>query len=346
MTTPALRSAAFGSTPGGGDAMQRLLANAVNNGGKFDPNVLRANNTLPRDTWVHFIEQVTREGDLRLNAVRVLMEKGLSRPIENALGMTAIEYMKVRNTQAATRAMSPLSHAPFDAVDYTESQVPNFMTFKDFSIDARTIAKRQMRNGEQLDATLVRDAAQRVAESLEDSLINGSGITVGGNTAYGLINHPNVTGANFEGTGGHWGAAAKTGEQMLTDLNTAIAAAESKRFYGPFAVLVPTNVSTKLGADFKANSDKTIRERLESVDSINPAKGGGGIVVCDQLAGSKMVLVPLDKNYVELADGEAIQPVQWGFDGEFGIRIKVFAIQTPIIKADAQSRLPVVYMVP
>lgn len=297
---------------------------------------LRSYDTLPRDVWEEWIAQVVMEAQIRLRAVQDLVSGGLTRPIENAMGKTMIRFHRVSDIQAATRSMDGVTRGLADRPDYISSLIPNHITHADFFFSLREL-QASRNEGESLDTTQLRDAGRRVAESLEDALFNGAGVVVDGNQAAGYTTHGDRNTASF-GTNGSWDQAAKTGENILDDVLTLIAAAETDRYYGPFAIYAPADAASNLRSDFKANSDKPTMQRLMEIDSIRTVQ------IVDQLASANVVLVQLTSDVVEMADGEGIQPVQWDSHGGFQTNFKVMAIQVPIVKSTHSGRSGVVHM--
>jgi len=297
---------------------------------------LRTNATLQREEWVHFDTVLVQEGIIRLRAVALLLSRGLTMPIANALGRTMIEYEKITDMQAAIRSMDGISRSYGDRVEYSQVQLPNFITHKDFDIYLRAL-EASRNKGEPLDTTQVRVAGRLVSESLENALINGAGVVINGVQGYGYRNHPNRNTGGFV-TNGAWSAAAKVGADILEDTLKMITALQGDRHYGPYDILVPGDASVKLSNDFKANGDLTILQRLLEVDGVE------NVITCDQMPTANVVMVSATPDVVQLADGEGIQSVQWEIEGGMCVKFKALAIQVPIVKADAQGRSGVYHM--
>jgi hypothetical protein len=102
--------------------------------------------------------------------------------------------------------------------------------------------------------------------------------------------------------------------------------------FGPYWLYVPSGYSTVLEGDFKAASDKTIRQRLMEVDRLVK------ITVVDQLTADNVVMVQPTRDVVALVEGEPLQSVQWDVEGGFIVKFKAFQIAVPLIRADAQGR--------
>lgn len=337
---PAMRAAvstgrSFMGSGSGRWAGEQLLR-ALKEGKAFSPEALRTLDTLRKDEWKHLDEALVEEGQIRLRGVADLMAAGLTIPVANAMGRTIFEYEKVTDMNPAEVSLSGVARTEDDSQEFSLSQLPLAITHKDFNLNLRTLVASRTR-GESLDTTQARTAGRLVAEAIENMYFNG-GKQFGGLTIPGLTTHEHRNTLDFATAGEAWDAAGKTGEEILTDVLRMIAAAEADRFYGPYWLYVPSTYSTVLEKDFKANSDKSIRQRLSEVDRL--AK----IQVADQLSDGNVVLVQATRDVVALIEGEPLQTVQWDIEGGFIIKMKAFAIQIPLVRSDAQGRSGVVHM--
>lgn len=312
------------------------LLKVLEAGGEISPAALRTLTTLRRDEWIAFDEALVEEGVIRLKGVADLLAAGLTIPVANAMGKTVFQYEQVTDMNPAQVSLDGASRTENDRQEFDIENLPLPITHKDFFINLRTLTASRNR-GESLDTTQVRTAGRLVSEELERMLFQG-GKTFGGNTIYGYMNHPNRNPVNFEAVGGAWANAAKTGAQIIADVLTMIAAAETDRYYGPYWLYVPRNSSVKLEEDFKANSDKTIRQRIMEIDGIR------AVQTVDQLTASNIILVQATVDVTAMVEGIPLQTVQWDVQGGFVINFKAFQISVPLIRADAQGRSGVVHM--
>jgi uncharacterized linocin/CFP29 family protein len=311
------------------------LLKALKEGKPLNASTLRTCDTLQKDEWIAFDDALVQEGIIRLRGIADLMAAGLVINVPNAMGKTLFQWEKVGDMNPAEVSLSGIPRTEDDRVEFDLGNLPLPITHKDWNISLRTLEASRTR-GESLDTTQARIAGRLVAEELERMLFQG-GKTFGGNTIYGYTNHPNRNTASF-GTNGAWSAAAKTGENILTDVLTMITALEADRMNGPYWLYVPGNSSVKLENDFKSNSDKSIRSRLLEVDRI------AAIRVADQLPADNVILVQATQDVVALVNGESLQTVQWDIEGGFVVKFKAFAIQVPLIRADATGRSGVLHM--
>jgi uncharacterized linocin/CFP29 family protein len=316
-------------------AGERLLK-ALKEGRPISPSELRTLDVLRRDDWILIDHELVAEARVRLRVVADLIELGLTKKVANAMGKTVYEYQKITDMDPAVVSLDGVTRSEGDHVTFVSAQLPIPITHKDFYLNLRAMVAASTGFGDPLDTTHVRAAGRQVAEAIEDMTING-GKTFGGLPVYGLRTHPNRVTASL-GTNGAWSAAAKTGDNILTDLQTMIAGLEAVRFFGPYELVVPGDVNVKLAGDFKLNSDRSIRERILANFQIER------ITVADKMPTANVVLFQETPDVIQMLDGEPMQTVQWDTSGGFQVNFKAFQIMVPLIRSDAGSRCGVFHM--
>jgi uncharacterized linocin/CFP29 family protein len=324
----------FYRTSSGRWAGERLLK-ALKSGQPFSAAVLRDLDTLRKDEWIYLDEALVEAAQIRLRGVADVIAAGLVLNVPNSLGKMVLQYEKVTDMNAAETTLSGMAKTEGDRQEFSVASLPLPITHKDFFIHLRTLQASRER-GEALDTTQVRTSGRLIAERIEYMLFNGATGTFGGNSIYGLTSHPDRN-TRAHGTNGLWSAGAKTGENILDDVLNMIGDMESDRAWGPYNLYIPSNYSTKMEEDFKAASDKTIRQRLLEVDRLEK------IQVVDQLTASNVVL-QMQMDTVAMVVGEPLQTVQWDIEGGFQINFKGFTIQLPLIRSDSSNRCGVVHM--
>ena len=326
---------AFLSSGSGRWAGEQLMR-ALKTRGTFAPADLRTLDTLRRDEWIAFDETLIEEATLRLRAVGAVIAAGLTVPVTGAMGKTIYQYEKMSEMNDAEISLDGRSRTEDDAATFSLSSLPLPITHKDFGINLRTLLASRSR-GESLDTTQARVAGRKVAEKIESTFFLG-GPTFGGNAVTGLLTQADRNTA-AHGTNGLWSSyPTKTGANMLADVLTMMTALEGDRYYGPYILFLPRNYGVVIENDFKADSDKTIRQRLAEIDGIR------SIVVCDQLTASNMVLAQASVDVMAVIDGEPVQTIQWDIEGGMEVRFKAMAIQVPLIRSDNSGRSGVFHM--
>jgi uncharacterized linocin/CFP29 family protein len=309
---------------------------AMMNGLKISSATLRTCDVLRRDEWVYFDTAVIEEAALRLSGVADLTANtALVKTIPNALGKTLVNYSNIGDMEEAVVSMDGLARSDNDTVGFDDADVPLPIIHKDFNIGLRKL-EASRNGGEDLETIQVRVSTRKVAEKLEYMLFRG-GAKFKGSTIYGYTSHPNRNTGGF-GTNGNWSQAAKTGADMLGDVTTMKAALIADGFPGPYWLYLPGGYSTEIDDDFKANGDKSIRERLLEVDGLEK------ISISDQLPANNVVMVQATPDVIQWGMGEDITPVQWDIYGGFGIAFKVWAIQVPIIRATQSGKSGIYHM--
>ena len=311
------------------------LLRALSRGEELSPGALRSLDTLPRDAWLQLDNTIVQAASTRLQAVADLIAANLTVPLPNALGRTVFGYESLSDMNPASVSMDGMATSENDRAEFTFNSLPVPITHKDFFLNIRTLAASRIRN-EPLDTTQAAIAGRKVAEQVETMLISGSK-SFAGLPIYGYTTHPKRNTISF-GVNGAWSQSAKTGDNILADVLAMIALAESGFYYGPYWLYVPRNASTKLETDFKANGSLSIIQRLQEI------RGISRVEYLDMLPADNIILLQPTPDVVSLVDGEQPQSVQWDVNGGFGVNFKVFAIQVPLIRADAAGNSGIVHM--
>lgn len=312
------------------------IMKALNQFGDVSMADLRTLDTLRKDEWLFFDETLIAEAAIRLRGVANLLAAGLVRNVPNSFGKTMFEWEKISDMSGANVSMDGMVETENDRVEFTPTYLPLPITHKDFHINMRTLIASRNR-GEALDTTQVRIAGRVIAEKTEEMLFLG-GKSFGGTTIYGYTTHPDRNKIAF-GTGGDWNLAAKTGEQYLADILSMIGVLEADRYWsGPYWLYIPSDVAVRFEGEFKTQSDRTIRERLLSIDRL------AAIVTVDQLPSGNVILTQATEDVAVMVQGEPLQTIQWDYNGGMQINFKALQISVPLIRSDPQGRSGVVHM--
>lgn len=279
-----------------------ILAKALAVGGPFIRNgeIDRAalyrhmaqNNTLREDATRSIDPIVEGVGRRTLRAVADV--SGLRTGLDRGIGSTSYEYDRITPVGEASQGMSILDMGMRDLVTFARTAIPVPVTGSQFKMDARHLAAgRGM--GESVDQTNITEHTRSVFEKLEDTLVNGSDVVLGGNTLPGYTNF----GSRNTGTmsGGTWtGVAANT--SITTDVLAGIQALQDDGFGGPYVLYIPTAYSQVMGEDYTANYSQTVQQRLLSIDGISR------VTVLPTLPAANVLLVQVDSSVVVYPVGQ------------------------------------------
>jgi len=306
-----------------GSVAQRML----NNG--FNVNSLRNCDVLHYEEWLEVDRVVVDEAQLRLQAVGDLISAGLTVPTKG-LGKTVFASQKISDITDAEITMDGATPTDKDRPLISTDYLPLPIIHKDIEISARMLAASRSEGYEPMDTTNIRLATRKVAEKVETILLTGaSSYGFGGGAIYGYLDFPNINSGSLTAD---WDDSTATGSTMLADLLAMKQASIDARHYGPWDVYLPTNYDTAVDDDFKAASDKTIRQRLMEIGGINNIK------VADKLTADYIVMVQKTPDVVRLVDGMPLSVVQWDQQGGMVFNYKVMTIMVPQIRSEYSDR--------
>lgn len=311
------------SVKGHGSVAQKLLANGL------DVRALRTNDVLLYDEWKEIDKAVLTAYQQRLVGVADLQARGLVYDVPGGLGKTVLGYQDASDTADAEINMDGETRGRRDRPEFDISYLPLPLIHKDFSFSIREI--EASRNGNMpLDTTMAALAGRKVAEMVEQILFQGaSTYTFGGGTIYGYEDEPNRASGSLTAA---WDDSAGTGAVILSDVLAMKDALIANRCYGPYMLYIPTQYEIAVDEDFKANSDKTIRQRLLEVNNIL------GVKVADKCSATKVALVQMTPDVIRLVNALNVTTVQWDTEGGMKVNFKVMAIQIPQTRHDQSGR--------
>lgn len=309
----------------GGNVAQKLLANG------FSVNALRTNDTLRKDEWKLYDTQVVSIAKERLVGVGELVRRGLTYNLPNALGVTRLEWETDTDMTPAAVTMSGIQRSQDDRIEFSLTGMPIPIIHKDFTLNIRHLAASRNK-GQPLDTTMVEKATRVVAEKIESMLWNGYTGLGSNNTIYGLAN---AQYRNTDSVTASW--ATTTGANIIADLLEMIGVAQNDHMYGPYVLFVPIAVHTHMSDDYKAESDKTILQRVMEVAGIE------AVIPTAGLTGTNVLLVQLTSDVIQIING--IQPtlVEWETHGGMVLNFKVLAIMLPRVRNDSENQSGIVH---
>lgn len=316
-----------------GPMAQRLLASNMNVG------ALRTNATLRKDEWELLDKTVVEVARERLVAAADLFDRNLTLNIPNGMGTTIVQHEKISEMTAAEVSMDGRTRAPNDRVTFSLVSVPLPIIHHDFTINARALAASR-NGGTPLDTTQVAEATRQVAETIEGMVLNGytsNDILGFGSSSAQLFGYTNFTDRNTYTISTNWDDSAATGAIVLADVINMIASAHTARMFGPYMLYVPTAYWVPLMNDFKANSDKTILQRVKELPGIIDVKAA------DKLSANNVVLVQMTKSNIDMAVGLQPTTISWESEGGMTLFFKVMAIMVPRPKSDVGNRSGIVH---
>jgi uncharacterized linocin/CFP29 family protein len=307
-----------------GDVATRLLASS------FNVAALRTCRVLRREEWILFDQTVVEIARQRLVAVGELVSRGLTFNLPNALGTTRLEWERISDMTPAEISMSGIKEGEADRVAFDLSSLPIPIIHKDFHINIRAL-ETSRRFGQPLDTTMAALATRKVAEQAETILFNGLTVSSTNGVIYGYLNAPN---ANTGSLTAAWDAGTTTGANILADVLAMVEALQVDHMWGPYGLYVPQDYWIKLVDDFKANSDRTILERIMAIPGIafvQPTEGISSTL-------DTVVMFQLTSDVVRMIMGMQPTLIEWESHGGLVTNFKVMAIMVPNFRNDYEGQ--------
>jgi len=293
--------------------------------------------TLRKDDWKILDDAIIKAAKPRLKAVADLRAAGLTFTIPNGMGKTVLETETMSDIGPASVSMDGLRENQNDRPVFELTNLPLPIIHKDFSFSARQIAASR-NGGSPLDTTSAELASRRVAEEAEKLLLGVSTVadqySFGGGVIYGYTDFPNALTRTITAPTG----ADGQGATFLADVMAMIQQAKNAYHYGPYMLYVASAWDQFLDDDFKAASDKTIRNRVKELADIQDIR------TLDYLTGTyDVVLVQMTTDVVREVIGMDITTLEWDTIGGLQKNYKVMAIMVPQLRADQNGRTGIVY---
>lgn len=290
-------------------------------------NNIRANaGILLKDEWAYYDSTVLRQARNRLIGVGDLIAAGCVLNVPNALGTTVLEYEKAGFVGDVAMDMDATTRTAGDLTPKSIEYLPLPIIHAGFTIDIRTLMASR-KKGMPVDTTEAEARTRKIAEYLEGLLFNGisGNFQQAGGYIYGYCTHP----SRIQYTSlADWGSSGVTGAEILNDVLNMKQQLINYRHYGPYTLYIPTAYETILDDDFKANSDKTIRQRIMEVGNI------GSIKVADHLTDDNVIMVELQPETVRMVVGFQPMMLEWSTHGGMVFEYKIMTIMVPQIRAD------------
>lgn len=251
-----------------------------------------------------------------------------------SLGVMRSEWNVASEKPQARAAMSTQTGGNQDRVDKKLYGVPVPVIFSDYTIDERELAASRLM-GNDLETIEAEEAAQAVAEKIEDMWIKGAPEVSLGGSIPGLTTiagRKTDTAASFGG--GDFGTITNI-EKTFVGVLGAMAA---NRYRGPFGVFVSPVQYYQMLAYFTDGSGETALQRVLRLPQIS------FVNECPLLADSHVVFVQLSSNVIDKAVALDVTSREWMSPDGSASHFRVIAAMTPRIKTDYAGNVGVAHV--
>lgn len=276
-------------------------------GANTDP--LAANATLRKDEWERIDARVNDVARQRLTITNDLRARGLVTPV--SLGTMLRVTERLQDFDDADVSYDGDASPSSDRPDFLRQVIPVPVIAKDWKLSWRQLdASRTM--GESLDVTASGIAARKVADQMENIIVNGFGRGPGTNPSNGTDGQtiPGLTTAANRLAVSIGTAWDLSGGDPIGNVTAMLDAAYNVNLFGPFNLYLPKNYWATVQEDYVSDagagtSTRTVMQRiLEFVDiqAVRPL---------DALADDNVVMLQMTEDVIDLTEAQAITTVQW-----------------------------------
>jgi len=296
--------------------------------------------TLSKDQWLTLDSRVIKAARARLRAWSDL--RAANTYTIDGMSTSVLEHETITDDGEAIVDMEGMNEGRNDRSIYQLEGVPLPITHSSFWYSRRQFETSRKR-GMPISFVRAEQAARRIAESIEKTLIGvQTGITYGNTalygrapTVYGYTNFPHrITKTNMTAS------ASFVGKTFVDEVIAMRELAYTNNFFGPFIMYVSTAYDAKLDSDYKnseASSTQTVRSRLLEIDGISAVRR------LDYLTGDVVILVQMTSDVAEAINGMEMTTLQWESHGGQRLNFKVMAIQVPSLKATSDGKTGIIH---
>lgn len=275
---------------------------------------LNATNSLPYEAWIEVDEVVDGVARRERTVLRDMEAAGLVTPI--GFEKTIYTIQRRGDVGEAEVSMSPSTLSNKDRTGYEYDQVPVPIISKGFEFNSRETDGRPYLVRDSVD-----DATAAVERTVQRMIIGTlPAFSYGSTRVYGFYTHPRrITLAV-----GDWNAL--TGEQIVQKVNAMKQAALDRGVRGPFVLYVPSGYAALFGLDYKAESDRTLYERITADPEIEDVK------VDYFLRAKEPLLISWASGRNRIVQGQDTLAVLWQTMGPLATEYKVLCAKAPVFR--------------
>lgn len=317
-------------------ALQRLRAS------NFDPSALRRvstktnNAVLPKDAWKEIDDTIYKVAREKFQLIEALRGAGVDKDL-GGLHVLFDMWQQVSDFGEVRQSMDFQNQGPNDAPNFEQYMIPIPLTHGDWQIGARKLGALENTPNVTVDTAMISQITEHITAKLEDTVINGTDVTLNGDPAPGLITHADSYDATSDaGWTGDWGA--NPGD-IMEDLKHLVSIAKNDNHKtGPYFVFVANEVWDHMNiADPEGTGDRDLLERLNQMAKVRE------IVEVDQLDDGYVILVDPIENVIQLPYAADLQAVEWETHGGYVTNYKIFTAMAPRVMSDEDGNTGVVY---
>jgi uncharacterized linocin/CFP29 family protein len=280
-----------------------------------------------------FDDVIIGVGRKDLVIVRDILESGLTTPLPNPMAQSSVQWEETDDSGKATIGMYPNTQKFTDRPDFQPKQIPIYAVWSEFMYHSRDLAI-SARNNLGIDTMQAERSVRRVNEMHEKIILDGLPFNSAGIPLYGFLNHPDVNPYLFTG-GVAWDDPAKTGADILIDMQAMMRLCKDDKFNGPFRFYLPENYEDKMEQDYSDQYPTSIMTRLEQLQSIE------SIRVAPSLPDDTVLCYQPTRDVVDMFDGQRPTVVPWQSPDGWHSHWMVISWEIPRIRSNYNDEMGV-----
>lgn len=306
---------------------------------------LRSFEGLPEDVWKSVdgtIKDVIRHS---LPFANTLRNYGMVNT-NNSLGKLLKEWWTQSDVdEDANIDMMGDAETDNEEITYGINAIPMPIVYTDFRIPWRmgmTMNEPGIPSPD-FDSGMVSGKTRKVAEAIEDMMLNGSDVTLNGYSPSGATNHNDIyTGSLTD----DWADASEI-EHVIGDVLDIRQEQIDDGFpeNGPFVLFINSRFASIFEEDYKSYSERTLKQRVLSITGID------NIVVVpdlpdendDGVSTNYVMLMYMSSETMQIEQAADIQAVEWESEGGFTEHYRVFTCQAPRVISDFNGKVGISY---
>lgn len=316
------------------------IRDALDRGYKVPTHVQNAT-SLRKDEWIRLDQAVLKAARAPLRAWGDLAAANTYGGFDG-MSKSVLEYETMSDPGQANIDMDGMTPGHTDAPKFQLEGIPLPITHADFYFSERRLAISR-NTGAPLDTTMAEAMGRRVAETIEKLTIG----TLAPGWAYGDTSNYGTSAGKIWGYVTHPDRLTKTnvttpdgtnGATTVDDVLAMIKQANDANFYGPFMLYHSTDWQPYMDDDYRANDNRTLRERLRAIDDIVDVRRLNWLTSTFTL-----VLVQMTPDVARAINGMDITTVMWESQGGMRVNFKVMCIKVPQLRSDYNGNMGLVH---
>lgn len=287
---------------------------------------------VPKDVWGVWDREAV---EIQRDVLAVYNDLAASVSMAMPVGKLVHHFQTVSDSSQVNTSLDGRSNAKTDQPVIAYHGTPLPIIDSSFSFGWRQMAAAQT-EGYMIDTAASNNATRKVAEKLEDIVLNGdASISVGGDTLYGLRNHPKRVTSSMGTT-----LNGATGAEWNAEVVALLVSLQSKNFYAPATIYLnyadwfyasTTDYSTQY-------ANKTILQRMLEIPGVEK------IVPASKATANEMIGVVKRREVIQILNGTPITTRQLArHNPEDDYNFKVMAASAVEIKFDANDQCGVAH---